>query len=219
MNKIKNLLSENKIAAVLSCAAIILLLAVGAVVLKPQNNANLLVNVAPTDAKIVIAGQAYGNGMLRNMAPGHYVADIMKDGFESKTIEFDLKNDEVVFVNEYLIQPDLGFDYYETDSGSLLVLREYAEAHEDDAELKSFLENYEKKRTIVNILPLEYKDEITGGFYKVDYMEKNLACKKNYCITISTNDDIYTEAAFAAIKAHGYDLNDYTIIDLSDRCD
>lgn len=219
MNKIKIALQQHIIIILLICVAVILLLTMSVVILRPRNDANLVVSVAPTDAEIMIAGQVYDNGVFRNLAPGHYAAKISKEGFESKSVEFDLKNGEIVYLNEYLTQPDVGFGYYETDNNSLLVLREYAETHNEDVSLKEFLGNYDKKKAIMNFLPLEYKDEMTGGFYKVDYMEKNLTCKNNYCITISTSDDIYTEAAYAAMKAHGYDLNDYTIIDLSDRCD
>lgn len=220
MNENKTFLKRRIGVVLLVCLAIVVIIVVGVLLWTPRNNASLVVSVAPVDADVVINGQTYdGNGVFRNLAPGHYVAVVSKEGFEDKMVEFDLENDKIVYLNEYLMQSDSGFDYYETDSDSLLVLREYAEKHEEDTELKEFLEDYDKKKVILDILPLKYKDEVTNGFYIVDYMEKNVTCKTTYCITISTSDDVYTDAAFAAMKAHGFDLKDYNVIDLSDRCD
>ena len=218
MSKMKLFLKQHGLV-VLLVTLVLMILILGVMILAPRNHANLAVSVAPVDADVLINGQAYENGMFRNMAPGHYTAVISRNGFGSKTVEFDLKNGEIVYLNEYLTQPELGFDYYETDKDSLLVLREYLSSHEGDGELKVFLEDYDRKKSVRDILPLEYEDEVTGGFYLVDFREESPACKKSYCLAISTSDDIYWELALTALRIQKYNPEDYEIIDVSDRCD
>ena len=219
MNKMMVWVKQHILVTILIAFAVVALIIASVIVLSPHNNAVLVVSVAPVDAEVLIGQEAYENGTFRNMAPGHYTVVISKDGFEGKTVELELKNDEVVYLNEYLAQSDSDFDYYETDRASMMVLREYSGSHEEDVELKTFLEDYDKKKTIEELLPLEYEDEETDGFYELDFLEGSSMCKKSYCLTISMSDDIYKDLALTTLKVHGYDPEDYEIIDVSDSCD
>ena len=217
MEKIKNSFKQHPLYVLVLAIGVITIIIV-IIILMPRRNAHLAINVAPADATIVINDQQYSNGVFDNMLPGHYNVIISKPGFETKTVEIDLKSDEVVYLNEYLVQPDWNFEYYETDLESLLSLREYADSHED-AKVKAFLENYDKKSVIRDILPLEYKEELTGDYYKIADMEKNYSCSRNYCIIIESSSDIYYELALSVLRNHGYNPDDYEIVYYYDGCD
>ena len=217
MNK-KPIFKRKETWIVISIVVVAILVVVLVLVLKPHNSANLSISVAPADAKITIDGNDYTNGLYREMAPGQYTATISKDGFEEKTVNLELKNDEVTRISEYLKQLEQGLDYYETDSNSLLALREYADTHED-AEVKKFLEEHDRKLRIKEILSIEYEEELTGDFYVVDYLENSPGCVKSFCLTVNASSDAYVETAFSVLKIHGYDAKDYEIVNISDGCD
>lgn len=219
MNKKMIWLKQHLLVVSLALSIMVVLIIVGLIFLTPHNNAIMIVNVAPIDAEVSVGQGVYRNGTFENMVPGHYIVTISKEGFDSKTVEFDFENDKIVYINEYLVQPNLDFDYYETDKDSLLVLREYSMLHEGDVGLESFLKEYDRKKTIEDVLPLEYEDETTGGFYNVSFIEGNSVCKKSYCLTINASDDIYKELAFTVLKNHGFTPEDYEIVDISDSCD
>lgn len=188
------------------------------VVLIPHNDALLVASVAPADSTITIDGHNYRNGFLRNLPPGHYTATISREGFTSKEVELDLENGVIKRLNEYLIQDDKGFEYYESDMESLLSLREYAESNED-AEVKAFLEEYDRKKSIKDLLPIKYTEEFDGEYYEVTYLDDDPYCTRNYCLGIRTSSDRYTDLMITALKAHGFNYDDYEVVDYSDGCD
>lgn len=217
MNKIINGIKRHLVllfVVVLSLVGVVILV----LLLIPKNSSSLVISVAPVDASITINNKSYSNGVFSNMAPGHYTAMISKDGFETKYVGFDLKNDEITTLSEYLVQSDQKMDYYESDAESLFVLREYASLHEDET-AKTFLEEYDKKRSVKNFLPIEYAVAGTGDYYRIIFRENDSACEKNYCIEIGANNAYYNEAAITVLKDHGYNIDDYQIVYTFDGCD
>ena len=186
--------------------------------LMPHNSANLVISVAPADATVTIGQKDYKNGIVRDLAPGHYTATVSKEGFETKMVELDLENDGITYLREYLAQSEDGFDYYEADLESLLYLREYASTH-DDKTVKEFLEDYDKRLSIRDELPIVFKEETTGDYYEVYYRDDEPDCEWNYCLEIKTSSDAYEDLALSVLRIRGYNPDDYMIIHNSDRCD
>ena len=218
MDRVKQFFKKSWLYIVLLIVGVVVIVAIVMAVM-PKKNAALVISIAPVDATVIIDGERYWNGAYGDMAPGHYSAIISKDGFAGKAIEFDLANDEITYLNEYIVQPKDKFDYYETDTESLLALREYASSHEDE-QVEAFLKDYDRKLSIREMLPIEYDEESNDEYYKIYFRDDGMyGCEKIYCIEIKTSSGAYTDLAFSILRIHGYNPEDYQIIDTSDGCD
>lgn len=211
------LVSKRFLVIASSIIGLMIIMIIVVFLLVPRNNANLVISVTPVGSTIKIGQKEYSNGVFRGLPAGHYAATIEKEGFESKTVELNLENDGITYLNEYLVQSDGSLGYYETDSESLLLLREYSSRYEDE-KVKTFLENYDKKRSIRDVLPIEHKEPGVGDYF-IRYSEDYPGCKKIYCLEIGASDTIYYQSALSVLKIHGFEPDDYEIIDVSDRCD
>jgi hypothetical protein len=91
---------------------------------------------------------------------------------------------------------------------------------ENDEQLKEFLDYYDKKLEVVNVLPMDvsyndptYNDRLTGHTVKA-YMEDGSSeddCERAFCIKLS-GIRIDKEKIAKILAEKGYNLDDYFIV-------
>ena len=172
------------------------------------------VNVAPTQATITIDGQEYHNGTYE-FAPGQYQANIAADGFESKTLDFNVESSKTTPISTYLVNKKEGMDYYENSAADLQVLGSLSEP-----EAQEFMQRYNKKLTIRDYLPIDatYNAGPMRGETKNDLQPQTITdgstdsrCSKAFCLKV-TGRNIDQQTISDTISNLGYNINDYEVI-------
>ena len=175
------------------------------------------INVAPADAKIIIDGNEYRNGVYE-FSPGTHNVQISSDGFSSKETTITAIANRTATLTEYLQSETDGLDIYERSAYEIDIL-----SHIDSPETNSFVKDYEHKTAISEILPLKidfktaesetgksyYMDaEITDGSYDVK-------CKYAFCLKINgylDGQESMKTAIAQSLKEKGYDFSSYHVI-------
>lgn len=170
---------------------------------------------APTIAKVVINGNEYKNGS-HEIEPGTYTAEIVAEGFETKTITVDVKARTYTQILTYLVHKEEGLAYFERSSIDLATLRSIKN---DDA-LTKFIANYDNKLRIKNELPLianyNLNEDIPGAANNIVSLEihdgsKLSACKYAFCLSIvGERSDEQRVRDF--LENNGYNYDNYEVI-------
>ncbi len=176
-----------------------------------DRTAKLYLSVAPQDAEITLdTGTSLENNTANHIKPGSYKITISKDGYDSQVFEISFEPRETKNITTALLPQNNDFSVYETDYDNLYDLRVYSNSNSNNSAVKTFLEAYDKKSTIKDILPLFSND--STNYYYVFYQTDMSGCKRLYCLEIGTGTDEGYNNALNDIRAHGYNPDDYQII-------
>ena len=187
-----------------------------------HKDAAIVFNVAPVDATITINGDSnYTNG-ANSISPGDYEIKISHEGLESKTIKVSIAPRQVITISTFLSGPDNNFEFYELKENysSMQMLKTIASrgnniTTDHDTSAETFIDDYDRKTQIVNILPIDYfeMDETNkdaGKFFGIDLNDN---CDKiDLCLIVAPIKNVSHEEALEFIRSQGYDPNDYDII-------
>ena len=170
------------------------------------NGAYVSITVAPTTAKITLNGEEYHVG-THKIERGKYDVKVEADGFKSKEFSIDVKDGKTAAISTYLVHEIEGLKYYERSAAEMETLK-FVE-HSEPGELKSFLEEYDKKIGIKYILPL---DASSGGSEAViQNGSGHEKCDMAFCLVVS-GKTIDAAKVRAVIANKGYNASDYKII-------
>lgn len=181
----------------------------------------LTLQFAPSFAKIKIYGmdEEYGSGSYE-IPDGKYSGVIEADGFEKKEISFEVKVHQVNTVVDYIINSDSGMKYFEKNSADINTLRQI----ENDENIERFFDDYNKKESIYNILPLDiswhggYGTEEEGIMFDMEILDGRgyAECKGTLCLLVrGLRDD--RERVINALAEKGYNIEDYEVFYESSR--
>ena len=198
----------------------VILLAIGVIIVVPimQENSRptiLEISIAPSTAKIEIGGKFYHNG-AEVFEPGKYDVKVSQEGFTSKTVQVDVKAHQQTTLTTYLINKEEGLAYYERSAVDLQTLR----LNKDSEEVAKFLEAYDKKVKIREILPINasYNLKDTNPnmsnymiFMNIADGSTNDKCHYAFCLVV-TGDRKNEKRVQEMLKINGYNHEDYEII-------
>ena len=194
---------------------------IAAVIIDASKNAVIEFNVVPIDATISVNGTSgeYTNGSYR-FVPGKYEITVSRDGLDSKTLTLEIGNNDVQTFAIFLSNNN-SFDFYELKENysSFTKLAEIASADNNltidhDASAEKFIEEFNKKLSINQILPLEYQfiDETNYGTNSFFVIDENEDCIYNgLCLIVSPIINASEDQILEFIRTNGYNPNDYQI--------
>lgn len=185
--------------------------------------------IAPVAATLEIDGNTYTSGVYDDFAPGVYTAEVTAEGFDSKTIEFTVEENQANTVFDFLYNPTEGFDYFLKSDTDLATLRKV-----DDPEVQAWLAAYDQTLTIKEQLPYTVRFEYSQPYQYYDLdgsvvMDTRPAvneveisdgsamqgCDLNFCLWVnigSVGQDVAESPVEQAIRDLGYNPDDYYII-------
>lgn len=188
-----------------------------ALILHGHKDTYVNISVAPYNATVKINNKEYSTG-THKIDPGEYKVVVSADGFETKELDLKVKSGAIASVVTYLVNKEEGMKYYERDRHDLALLQTMDT--ENDERLKEFLDYYDKKLEVVNVLPMDvsyndptYNDRLTGHTVKA-YMEDGSSeddCERAFCIKLS-GIRIDKEKIAKILAEKGYNLDDYFIV-------
>ena len=214
---------DKAIITILAVSAGVLLIAVLAFILVPliieHNNTKSTAsfNIAPQSATIEVNGKDYRSGVYE-FEPGKYHAKISKEGFESKEIDFEVKDHSNTVINDYILGDD-GFEYFEYSQSDLEILRRI-----DTKEAKEFISQYDQKLKVRDILPIDGAFDANAGKtnmpsfflkYQITNGEMSKKCKRVFCIVVNgydTNKPLLEKTVADELKKRDFDINDYEVV-------
>lgn len=207
-------IKRHKILSGVICVNIVAIIVVAVIaIIHFSKTATVDIYVAPGGATVRLNGREYENFESHDLAPGNYRVEISMEGMQTKAYDLELKNGEYARIRTYLLDANGGFSYYVTHPEDEYVLSQIVE--EDDKEAKAFIADYDKKRGIIDILPIDF-DDYTDDFayyvrYKIRQDYEREDCPKVACLIIEDNTGGNEERAKEKIKEYGYNLEDYEI--------
>ena len=207
-------IKRHKTISGLICANIIAIIVVIVVIIVHNaKTATIDINVAPADATITLNGARYDNFKQHDILPGDYHVRITMDGMQPKEYDISLENNGFARIWNYLLSEDGSFDYYLTHPDDELILAEVAP--EDDEAAQAFIDSYNKKASLIDVLPIEYA-HFTDDFayytqYSIELDFDKEDCARVLCLLIKDNTGGNEQSARNKIKEYGYDPADYEI--------
>lgn len=203
------------IVSVLIGIGFILWVIITAISLKVNKNTYLTLSFAPTDATLTINGTDYRTGTYE-FKPGKYTGELHYEGFNTKTIEVDVKSREVTTVTEYLVNKELGMVYYEKHAADIEVLRHIS----DDKDVNSFLASYDQKHSLMKFLPLDasFDNRAASGFPGQDLVSVKIKdgtmhkkCEGTLCLVV-VGKKIDNNKVKSVLLEKGYKIENYEVI-------
>ncbi len=166
-----------------------------------SKNSELVVLVAPSTATVRLDGRKIKNGS-NPIKSGKHTLEISGDGLETKTIDFEIAKKETKSINAYALGTN-GFEYYLEHDEEIERLGLVA-----DGEAASFVKNYEKSKTILELLPLSIAKE-NGD--KSSTLSKGDNCTRSFCLKITDDNADLSAEMKKKIESLGYNPEDYEI--------
>ena len=179
-----------------------------AVIINAKYSATLDILVAPSMAKVKVNGKEYKNGTYR-MEPGELTAEIVMEGFESKTIPVNLVAGNTTKLYTYLLPADGSYEWYLEHPEEQMLLNTIG-----DARAAEEGRVYAAANPIVEVLPIvvaKYDEKWNYTEYRVDGGDFD-ECEKEFCLRITDTTGGNYEAALASIREKGFKPEDYEII-------
>ena len=194
--------------------------------------AMLSLNLAPAIARAELNGQELSSGIYE-LAPGHYSATLKiakehkqnanspyesADSYETKQIEFDITKNKTTDINDYLKSKKQGLSYAESNLNDLNVLRKLT----DQPEVKDFLQKYDEKLKIKDILPIEMSYNANAGGERFSFVSTAIEdgsqdplCPKLFCLRIlktEKNPDNAKAEATRQLQRKNINIEDYYVV-------
>ena len=188
---------------------------VTAISLEVNKNTYLTLSFAPTEAVLTIDGANYRTGTYE-FEPGKYMGELHCEGFNSKTIEIDIKSRQVTTVTDYLVNEAEGMAYYEKYAADIEVLRYVS----NDENVSNFLNLYDQKYSLMKYLPLDasFDNRAETGFPSQDLVSVKIKnglmhkdCEGTLCLVI-VGQKVKDEIVKSVLIEKGYKIEDYEVI-------
>ncbi len=209
MKKILGFIEKHFIVMLAGAFMIVLALVFMIIGINMNYSASLDILVVPTDAKILVDGREYANGLYENLHIGKALVQISREGFESQKFEIELRRGEKTKLY-VLLDGDEEFSNDNADE-TTLYLTDIINEYLGELETAELVEKY----PIMADLPIAYEDyldnytkyvsyRVDGGQYK--------ECTQVFCLKITDITGGNYERALEAIRGRGYNPDDYEII-------
>lgn len=208
-------ISSIAIAGIIFCIILIIFVLI-------QNHFNkktyLSVQFAPGHAKLEIYGlnQTIKTGSYE-MPAGTYTGALRADGFTSAEITFEVKPHQTNTLVSYLVHSAEGLPYFEKNAADISTLHQVKAktTAQDNPELFSFLETYDRKASIFDLLPLtiswlKYPNDTPMYNLTISNGVNHPNCTSTLCLSTSGPKENLAELA-KALAERGYDINDYEV--------
>ena len=207
-----------RLILVLDIVAIIVIIAVA--IVNSLKTAVIEFNVTPINSVISVNGDSsYSNGSYR-FFPGTYEITVSREGLDPKTFILELGNNDVQTVALFLSNNG-NFDFYalKENYSSFAKLAEIASAANNltidhDTSAEKFIEEFNRKTSINQILPLEYQfiDDTNYGTNSFFAIDENSDCVYNgLCLIVSPIINASETQILEFIRTNGYNPSDYQI--------
>lgn len=171
----------------------------------------LTLQFAPNNAILTLDDGTQLRTGTYELKPGHYTGILTAKGFTPKSLEFDVTPRKTNSVTNYLINSAEGLSFYEKNATDIATLRQI----QNDTEVNSFLEKYNFKQSIYNLLPfsvtwLKKANDYPTYTLTVKQATDYPKCQSTLCI-IATGPRDNREELSKAFKAKGYNIDDYEV--------
>jgi len=205
------------IGVILLCIGII----IAVPVIRENNKPTILeIAVAPTTAKIEIDGKEYQNGTHR-IEPGEYDVKITKEGFKQKETKVKVAKGQQTILATYILSEEEGYKYFERSAADIEVLHQINA--EEDAELRSFIDEYDEKMKIKEVLPINASYNFFEGqkgaanlIVQVFISDGSTDSKCHYAFCLRVTGDRKKSQREARVKeimkANNFNYEDYEVI-------
>lgn len=200
--------------AIISAIVGFIILVIGAIILFIQDTkrtATLDITIAPSFAKVEIGNKTYKTKGVERLEPGHYSVKVSADGFTSQETTIDLTGGETTKLLLYLIPADGSMEWYRNHPDEMMILDTIG-----DAEAAQTAADYHDKYPISKDLPIIVVevDKTTYAWteYRIDGGTFEECQNKDFCLKITDSTGGNKDAAYAKIRASGYNPDDYEII-------
>lgn len=193
------------------------------------HSATLIIQIAPTDATILLNGSPYQNG-LHNLAPKKDLeVTISAENFETKTFTINLEYGKVTNLFAYLLPQDNNWDIYISQSHqeSLnLLLADNGYQYWNLAKTSDNLtldqdnsaDNLIKKLSIKTLIPIQFSvcgkpaNRLNCNAFSIDY-NYSPDCGNNLCLIITSREPTFTDKVKQNVQdkltSLGYNFSDY----------
>lgn len=178
----------------------------------------LTLQFAPASAKLEIIELelSLGNGTYE-LSPGTYTGILKANGFEPKKITINLEPRKTNNYTDYLVNSSIGLSYFERSASDISTLQQIKNETGDttNPELLTFLEAYDHKTSIYDLLPLTiswFKHPNGTSIYNLTIKDGTYhpKCTSTLCLsTIGPKEDI--AELEKALAERGYNINDYEV--------
>ena len=207
-----------KVAGILSaiCLVIILALIITGNINASTGRTFLSLNVAPVDAKIVIDGKEYANGVYE-LPAGEYSAEISKDGFEKKNANIKVNGGTTTVYYDYILNKKEGLDYFKRNATDIAIL-----SRVNNEEVEAFVNTYNQQKAVLDKLPLKKMVNMNAGNARINAADVVVAdgtnessCEMAYCLLVRSdgkNINAIKKAAKEMLSEKGFDLNNYEVV-------
>ena len=171
-------------------------------ILKANKTAVLDISLTPSTAKISINGSDYMSGVFKVYPNEKVEATITADGFEPKTVEVELKANEIARIREYLIPDENNLNYYASNPDDATGLEMF-----EDSDAKKIV----KILSIRDILPItDFQYGGLNGVSREVTINEFEDCNAYLCLQAIGNFDTEKQVD-DLIVAKGYNPKDYEI--------
>lgn len=184
--------------------------------------------VTPLDAKVEINGNEYRNAVY-GFEPGEYTATVTKEGFEPKTVNFELEKNKTTGLYLYLEPNDGDLNYYTQKKNveslnALLKMHGYSEKGKQldtnwaPIDKSESMNELIQKVALKSVTPFDFaicgtpakRTNCDSIIVKYDY---DLACENQLCLIISGRRENLTEEVKNGVQKElaekGYNLDNY----------
>ncbi|MBQ3432808.1 hypothetical protein IJG22_00725 [Candidatus Saccharibacteria bacterium] len=171
----------------------------------------LTLQFAPSSATLTLDDGTELHTGTYELSSGHYVGTLTAKGFNAKNVDFEVIPRQSNSITNYLVNSTKGMSYYEKSAADISTLRQI----KNDTTVASFLETYDHKLSLYEILPLSVSWFKRANDYPTYTLTVKQAtnypkCQSTLCI-IATGPRNNQEELTKALKEKGYNINDYEV--------
>ena len=202
-----------KLFAIAGIAIIAVLIIIAAIIKvnDASKNATLSILVAPSNAKITIAGKEYKNGIYKLKPQGSQSVTIEADGFESQNLTVDINKNQAAKIQLTLKPKNNNYTVF------LSSLKDYDsfKLNAETAEEKAFIEKTEQSLSLFELFTFQMADgdfDESTVLVKISRATDTEKCPQVNCVRVSAkkgDEKNNIETAKFAIEQKGYNPEDY----------
>lgn len=222
MNKIST--KTKYIILTISCLVLIF-----AIIWHYLHSATLIIQVAPTNATILLNGSPYQNGLHNLMPKEDIEVTISAKGFETKTFTINLEYGKVTNLFAYLTPQDDNWSVYinQSNQESLnLLLANNGYQYWNLAKVSDNLtldqdnsaDNFIKTLSIKSLIPIQFSvcgkpaNRLNCNAFSINY-DYSPDCENNLCLLITSREPTFTDEVKKGVQdklsSLGYNFSDY----------
>lgn len=206
------------VAAIIGIIVISIVVIIAVPIIKENSKPTILeIAVAPTTAKIEVDGKEYRNG-THEIEPGQHSIKLSKEGFSTKETTVEVKDHQQTLYADYILNEKEGYKYFERSAADIDMLR--LSWNEEDMELREFLDEYDEKIRIRELLPINASYNLKDSNPKLgNYMifmtisdgSTSDKCHYAFCLRV-TGDRKNEKRVREMLKINKFDYDDYEVI-------